>query len=64
MTQSACCKCNISLGVMIDDEDGTTWCIACHPTAFHLGMKQHDILSKLEKNPNFKFTKTKAQRYE
>lgn len=64
MTQSACCKCNASFGIMIDEEDGTTWCIACHPTAFHSGMKQVDILTKLEKNPNFKFKKTADRKYE
>jgi hypothetical protein len=47
-----CQKCNVQLGIMIEDELGTL-CIACHPTAFNFGLKKHEILENL-KNVDFK----------
>jgi len=44
---SRCQKCNIRLGIMIEDEFGVL-CIACHPTAIGTGLKQQEILQKLK----------------
>lgn len=49
---SECQKCNVQLGIMIEDELGTL-CIVCHPTAIGTGLKQWEILEKL-KNVDFK----------
>lgn len=47
-----CQKCNVQLGVMIEDDLGTL-CIVCHPTAINTGLEQQEILNKLQ-NIDFK----------
>jgi hypothetical protein len=49
---SGCQKCNVQLGLMIEDEQGK-FCLACHPTAFGTGLSPQQILPKLE-NVDFK----------
>ena len=57
---SACKKCHVQLGIMIEDECGV-WCIACHPTALGSGLKQWEMLDKLK---NFDFKNVRERIYE
>ena len=49
---SGCQKCNITVGVILEDEHGK-FCLACHSTAFGTGLSSQQILQKLE-NVDFK----------
>lgn len=57
---SPCEKCNIHLGIFIEDEYGKL-CIACHPTAIGSGMSQMKILEKLK---NIDFKNVREAKYE